>query len=176
MPNKVATKSRHVSRSLRLCERHTCRAPLPVGRKTPRCAKCERKAVVSVRKKYGNTHVKEVNRIKSVRWYGANKEYGRAAARKYRRNLRLELIAAYGSVCFCCGESEEAFLTLEHRKRDGKAHRVRVGGHNGASVSVWADLRRRKWPQRDFGLLCFNCNHASWKLGVCPHQKRKDAI
>lgn len=87
-------------------------------------------------------------------------------SRRYWRALKLEMIAAYGGCCSCCGEDAEAFLTLEHLNNDGNAHRARVGTSN-----VWVDLKRRGWPRDDYTVLCFNCNLGKrCNGGVCPHQ------
>lgn len=66
-------------------------------------------------------------------------------------------------------------MTLEHKNRDGKAHRLALSGgkNNSWSAAVYNDLKRRGWPTDDYyTVLCFNCNHASWKLGTCPHQAK----
>lgn len=107
---------------------------------------------------------------KSRERYNKNKERYRELAKRSRDKLRAEMIAAYGGKCACCGEAEPVFLTIEHKNRDGKKHRELAGN---TPTAVYADLRRRGWPQDDYELLCFNCNRASWVLGVCPHRARK---
>lgn len=111
-----------------------------------------------------------INRSLAFKRYHKNPGKFAKQARGYRRKARQEFIVAYGAVCKCCGESEAAFLTLEHKKRDGKAHRQQVGG---TSTQVIADLKRRGWPKRNYELLCFNCNRASWELGKCPHRIKR---
>ena len=90
-------------------------------------------------------------------------------ARKARGyyQLRSEVIQAYGGACYCCGESIAEFLTVEHTKNDGKAHRSRSGS------CVYADLRRRGFP-RDEGIevACYNCNLGRRRRPECPHHKR----
>lgn len=90
-------------------------------------------------------------------------------ARRSRRKIRTEFLVEYGGKCNCCGESEFAFLTLEHKNRDGKSHRNQYG----TSTQILADLRRRGWPKENYEVLCFNCNRATWELGLCPHRQRK---
>lgn len=114
----------------------------------------------------------EYFRLKSRRRYQENPELGAASARKYRRNLREEMLQAYGNCCACCGEAEPVFLTLEHKQRDGKQHRLAVGN---TSQSVLADLRRRGWPKDNYEILCFNCNRGAWALGTCPHRLKGEA-
>lgn len=128
--------------------------------------------VRAIWKRYQKRHYKRlliVNREKSRRLYRKHRERYAASTRRSRRRLRQEFIAAYGGRCGCCGEREHAFLTVEHKRRDGKEHRARVG----TSTQILADLKRRGWPKRDYELLCFNCNRASWELGVCPHRQKR---
>lgn len=82
-----------------------------------------------------------------------------------RKRNRDELVAAYGGKCSCpaCPEGNPAFLTLEHVNRDGGEHRKRVGSH------VYADLRRRGFPQEGYTLLCWNCNAMTRYGKTCPH-------
>lgn len=91
----------------------------------------------------------------------------RFSGREYRASLRREMIAAYGSKCECpyCNETIPEFLTLEHKRKDGAEHRLRVGRNAQAQL---LDLRRQGWPTEDFGLLCFNCNIGAGK-SQCPH-------
>lgn len=90
----------------------------------------------------------------------------RKSAGEYRRELRAEMIAAYGGECACCHIAFPEFLTLEHRNLDGAAHRAAVGRNAQAQI---LDLQRRGWPRDGYTLLCFNCNLASYHHGSCPH-------
>lgn len=90
----------------------------------------------------------------------------RKDALAYRWRLKLEMIAAYGGACRCCGEAHPAFLSLEHTARDGAAHR-RVVGDNAQAQLV--DLKRQGWPQAGYTVLCLNCNLAAGTWGACPH-------
>lgn len=114
---------------------------------------------------------REARNTWSRKFYHRTKNERQRRAKEYRQKLRSELIAAYGGKCSCCEESEPAFLTLEHKNRDGKAHRMLLsnGKNNSWSSAVYLDLKRRGWPRDGYTLLCFNCNHATWKLGICPH-------
>lgn len=111
---------------------------------------------------------REQMRAKGRRDYARHRERRAEQARAHRRQLREEFIIAYGGECACCGEQEHVFLTLEHKNRDGKLHRNTYG----TSAQILADLKRRGWPKENYELLCFNCNRASWELGICPHRKR----
>lgn len=113
------------------------------------------------------------NRTNANRRYAENPEKHRQRAKEDRNKLRDEFLTEYGGKCQCCGEIEKIFLTLEHINRDGKAHRDSVsGGHT--STGILRDLKRRGWPKDNYELLCFNCNRASWILGVCPHRTNKE--
>lgn len=82
--------------------------------------------------------------------------------------------AAYGGFCKCCGEDDPAFLTMDHINNDGAEHRREIGAlHNGRYVKGGVDFYR--WVERNnfpsyLQLLCFNCNCAKHRVGVCPHQ------
>lgn len=83
---------------------------------------------------------------------------------QYNR-LKYKVLDAYGRRCACCGETKESFLTIEHKKGNGKKHKKEVG--SGRSFYKW--LRDNNYPI-DFEILCFNCNTASYIFGKCPHK------
>lgn len=111
------------------------------------------------------------NSCYSKRQYHRDPEEARRQAResgaRTRKRLRDQLIAAYGGKCACanCPETNPAFLTLEHVNGDGGEHRKRLGSH------VYADLRRRGWPQEGYTLLCWNCNAMTRFGRTCPHEE-----
>lgn len=80
-----------------------------------------------------------------------------------RKDLRQMMLKAYGSICVCCGEETEAFLTIDHVNGGGNTHRKQG--------DVYRDLWRRGWPKEGFRLLCMNCNWARGQLGYCPHER-----
>jgi hypothetical protein len=98
------------------------------------------------------------------------------------RNLRMEMIEAYGGQCVCCGENIAVFLTLDHVNNDGHEHRKRLnkGKNNQSSVMVWHELKRAGWPKEGFQLLCYNCNCGKDKnwggIKVCPHEQITSAF
>lgn len=75
------------------------------------------------------------------------------------------MLRAYGAACYCCGEANRAFLTLDHEAGDGAEHRARVGRNAQAQL---LDLKRRGWPA-GYRTACFNCNIGAGTGGVCPH-------
>lgn len=88
--------------------------------------------------------------------------------RDYMRGLRLAALNAYGGpVCKCCGETEVAFLQIDHINNDGADHRRTVGY---AGIYGW--LKTRNYPP-GFQVLCANCNSAKSCYGICPHQLQR---
>lgn len=83
----------------------------------------------------------------------------------------------FGGECLCCGETEPAFLTVDHIANDGAAHKRRLASGHGAKfahrhISTYTmilDLIRRGWPVDEVQVLCMNCNLAKRRLGYCPH-------
>lgn len=92
--------------------------------------------------------------------------------RDRRLMLRMQMIAAYGGKCVCCGESEVAFLELDHINGGGRAHRRELGSSSSKTMYLW--LQKRGWPREGFQLLCANCNQGRQRNGgTCPHSARK---
>lgn len=85
--------------------------------------------------------------------------------REQRAKVRREVIEAYGGKCACCGESEAAFLAIDHIDGGGKAHLASIGG--ASSLIYW--LRKNGYPE-GFQVLCHNCNMAKGIYKICPHQ------
>jgi hypothetical protein len=82
--------------------------------------------------------------------------------------LRLEIIAAYGQRCECCGEAEPRFLTIDHIRGNGQEDKRNIGSGN----KLYRSLKRRGFPRDGLRLLCYNCNCARGQFGVCPHEER----
>lgn len=110
-----------------------------------------------------------VQREQNLAYYHRHRERNLAWQRAYRQRLKDEVYAAYGGyVCACCGETQKIFLTLDHIKNDGTAHRKQMGSRGGIAIYVW--LRKHKFPP-GIQVLCFNCNHGKQlNHGVCPHK------
>src|SRR5213078_4819734 len=93
--------------------------------------------------KRGNTCRHCCDALTAENWSGANRRfinkicnscyraYQMSHYRKHRERycqnmqarhaaIRAEVLAAYGNACACCGETEEAFLALDHVHNDGK--------------------------------------------------------
>ena len=85
-----------------------------------------------------------------------------------RKKVRAEVIKAYGGFCKCCGESEQAFLGIDHIDNTGYKHRKEV---RSGSFYVW--LKNNNYPTDNYQLMCHNCNLAKSIYGKCPHKKKK---
>jgi len=80
---------------------------------------------------------------------------GREAADKQRWKA-IELI---GSVCVCCGEAMMDFLEIDHI--DG----YKEGPRSGQALVRYVLAGHEK----EFQVLCRNCNWAKFNRGSCPH-------
>jgi hypothetical protein len=94
-----------------------------------------------------------------------NRERRREQNASWARADQQAAIDAYGGFCCCCGETERAFLQLDHIESNGAAHRRET---NGVRLAGW--LRKRGYPA-GFRVLCANCNFGRHiNGGVCPHE------
>ena len=91
--------------------------------------------------------------------------------REARIAIRAEVFAAYGNKCACCGEAEQAFLSVDHVKNNGAEHR-RSGGIGLGSSGFYQWLKRQGFPKKEYQLLCMNCNWAKRTTGQCPHKEK----
>lgn len=117
----------------------------------------------------------EARKVKQSIYRKENKEKVNAATRIWQkahiRQLRKEMIDAYGGKCTCCGESEPIFLQLDHINNDGNVERRKHGNH----VVEWQELKKRNWPKENHQLLCANCNHGKrMNNGICPHKTKQN--
>lgn len=127
------------------------------GREYRACRRCGAEAA----KQYRETHPGYVAKHQKI-YQKRHPDRVREGARRRRARLRAEVIAAYGSVCVCCSETDVRFLTLDHVNGGGRQHRAKSG-----DVAL-QDARRRGFPA-DYQVLCFNCNCARAIYGLCPH-------
>jgi hypothetical protein len=93
-----------------------------------------------------------------------NKSTYNEVKKRHYYKLKNLVFSHYGYVCSCCGETEPRFLTIEHKNKDGAAHRKATG-----ASGVYRDIVRNNYPD-SFEILCWNCN-CSQKFGEpCPHK------
>jgi hypothetical protein len=95
-------------------------------------------------------------------------ECRKALIRGQNRELKAKLIAGYGSVCECCGDSTFEFMTIDHI--DGTGGLLRQTSDKG-SAKLFRRLIREGFPRGTYRLLCMNCNWARGVWGYCPHEK-----
>lgn len=109
------------------------------------------------------------------RYRTENKELLIARARERRQSLKHEVMQAYGGKCVCCGETEELLLNIDHIHNDGKAHRETLDNwHGNTARQTYKYLKDNGFPA-GFQCLCFNCNIAKARYGLCPHEVRRRA-
>jgi hypothetical protein len=104
-------------------------------------------------------------------WESRQAEPNSGRVRRYQEKRRLELFMAYGNRCECCGESNHAFLSIDHINGGGRRHRAEIGSGN-----LYGWLKARGYPTDNFRLLCYNCNLALGHRGFCPHQALRDLV
>lgn len=95
-------------------------------------------------------------------WHGKHRDW----VNRNSRRLKKEALDHYGGKCSCCGESEEAFLCLDHVNGGGNEHRKEL---KQKYRTIWEWLKAEDYPG-GFQVLCANCNMAKSLLGACPHK------
>ncbi|KKK68824.1 hypothetical protein LCGC14_2940170 [marine sediment metagenome] len=88
--------------------------------------------------------------------------------KKTHAKVRADTFQAYGGFCRCCGETNPAFLTIDHIRGNGVEDRKRNSQGKGGVKFYWY-LKRMGFPQGDYRLLCMNCNWATRYGKECPH-------
>lgn len=105
-------------------------------------------------------------RERTTRYRKSRLEYFSKKQREYNRRLRAEAIATYGGRCDCCGETELAFLCIDHVGGGGRKIHSKYG--LGYSFYLW--LKKRAYPRDGLRVLCANCNQAVRGGQGCPHK------
>ena len=119
--------------------------------------------------KYYQSHRQErLDRAKQ--WQRDNRDRNSEAQKRRNAKLRGEMLAVYGQVCMCCGETIAEFLSIDHIARNGQAHRKELGGFKTSTNSFLVALRRLGWPRDGIQILCMNCNWATRFGHTCPHK------
>ena len=119
-------------------------------------------------KRYASCSPCRIKRRKgNENWRPKHPEYQIARRQQYWD----QVFAHYGQVCACCGETERAFLTIDHVNNNGREHRKQV-------VGVFLQWIIRQGFPTDLQILCFNCNCATGRVGQCPHEtaRRREQI
>lgn len=91
---------------------------------------------------------------------------------RHTRKIKVEVVAAYGGKCSCCGETDTVRLAIDHINGNGIQDRDKLG----RGRVMYVHLRKLGYPKDDYQLLCHNCNMSKGFWGVCPHQERKVTV
>lgn len=131
-----------------------------------RCPTCNRENLARWRAQ-NPERIREAQRAYKL----ANRERVAANARIRTQLIKAEVIDHYGGSCACCGESQLVFLTIDHPEGNGAAHRRAIFGDSvgRAGERFYRWLKRNGLPA-EFRVLCWNCQHASFR-GECPHEE-----
>jgi len=103
-------------------------------------------------------------------WHHNNRDKQNQLRKEERRQLRDEVIDAYGGKCTCCDETRREYLTIDHTNGGGNKHRREIGATSSDDLYRW--LKQNNYP-KGFQVLCFNCNCGKRNYSVCPHKKEK---
>lgn len=88
-----------------------------------------------------------------------------------RKNQKEIIINYYGGKCFCCGENNIKFLTIDHINNDGHKHHKEIKIGSGSNFYRW--IIKNNFPKNIFQVACYNCNCGRAKNnGICPHQQK----
>lgn len=106
-------------------------------------------------------------------WYQAHQEVELARSIRDYQAAKAKVYDHYGEKCACCGETEPAFLCLDHVNDDGYAWRKALfnGKNVGSGAKVYREIIRQGFPE-SFQVLCQNCNWGKRQPDGCPHQGR----
>ncbi len=105
---------------------------------------------------------------RTAKWRSDNRERALKSQRACDRKLKDAAYAVYGGYrCNCCGETIEAFLSLDHVNNDGAEHRRTV---DRRGLYKW--MKKHGYPE-GFQVLCMNCNFGKARNGgICPHKTK----
>jgi hypothetical protein len=109
------------------------------------------------RKKYVDTHKEKISEEGDI----------------YKNKVRTEILKHYGGVCACCGETNYAFLSIDHVFCDGNTQRRELGLRGGTRFYNW--LKKNGFPS-GYRVLCHNCNFTIGHYGFCPHMRESKLI
>jgi len=130
-------------------------------------------------------HCLACSRLADATWREANRDKSRKKARAHYHKTkdrffeRFEQAKAvvfrhYGGACYCCGETEWAFLTIDHADNSGRAERKAKAGIGGSQM--YFKIIERGFPTH-LRLACWNCNCGRARNnGVCPHEQRRQDL
>jgi len=94
--------------------------------------------------------------------------YENLITKKYRIKYKLDALEKYGKVCYCCGQDNYLFLSIDHILNNGREESRKLKYN---SIYLW--LKQNNHPDRnDLRVACYNCNCGrNITKGECPHKK-----
>jgi hypothetical protein len=124
---------------------------------------------------YCHDCARSYNRARTASQSPEKREKSRLYYLAYIKRVHMACLRAYGGErpsCACCGESEIAFLTLDHIAGDGRKHKDSLSAEAGRRIDGYAFYR---WLQDNdypagIQVLCWNCNSAKRAYRACPHK------
>lgn len=89
-----------------------------------------------------------------------------------KEKLRLAAYRKLGNVCFCCGESLDVMLTVDHVNDGGKIFR-RLGKRDSGHT-LYSRVMKDDQARKHYRLACWNCNLGRQRAGTetCPHDRQ----
>lgn len=129
-------------------------------------------------KAYRESHSVEIAAYKKE-WNSRKKATARKQWSNYQAKVKRDVINAYSDgqmCCACCKEACMDFLTLDHVDGNGAEHRRELKDEGvGWGSSFYIHLRKTGYPNEPkLQVLCYNCNCAKRRLGICPHISPRD--
>ena len=113
---------------------------------------------------------------RAAEWYEKYKPTARARERQRYHSVKDAVYEAYGNKCNCCGESNRAFLSVDHVNNDGNQRRREKGygvGRRSGGMGLYKTIVQEQFPPH-YQILCMNCNFGKARNnGVCPHVTAK---
>jgi len=99
--------------------------------------------------------------------YGKYRRYicipcDRVKSKEINRQLRLEIIKAYGGKCVQCGINNPWLLDIDHINND--SYKDKKQGRVRSALYLW--LKKNGYPKDNYQLLCKNCNWLKYLTSI----------
>jgi len=116
--------------------------------------------------RYINSRCKSCSSKSASLWRKNNRDKAYDTYLKTKQRLLDEIYKQYGKECVCCGESNEIFLTIDHKNNDGFEDRQ-------TSIKWYKWIIDNNFPD-SLQIMCWNCNCGRQRNNyVCPHQETR---
>lgn len=108
------------------------------------------------------------NKQRSPESIKRNRDKHNEYRKEYRQKVKATVVASYGGKCYCCGETNLDFLTIDHVNNDGAERKRKTS----TEKTIFQHLYKREVDLDVYRVACFNCNCGRVRNnGVCPHSK-----